>query len=150
MVKTVQHIAVFFKFMVTKVSDDSSARSESNGRTNYEVHRRTSAGWQFRTSLPQMDAAIKEAKRNLELPGTEAVRVVRDHYDPVTKLVRPNTVFRAVAAPPEPVKPTLRQKLRAFLPAAAAKPATRSRLVGRLTASLVGVALGTAVTLLHS
>ncbi len=99
---------------------------------------------------PQMDAAIKEAKRSLELPGTEAVRVVRDHYDPVTKSIRPNTVFRAVVPPPEPVKLTLRQRLRALLPAAAAKPAKRSRLVGRLAASLVGVALGTAVTLLHS
>jgi hypothetical protein len=97
-----------------------------------------------------MDEAIKEAKRSLELPGTEAVRVVRDHYDPVTNSIRPNTVFRAVAEVPKPVKPSFWAKLRSGRPAAGSKAAKRAHLVGRLAASLVGVALGTAVTLLHS
>ena len=99
-----------------------------------------------------MEEAIQEAKRSLELPGTEAVRVVRDHYDPATNSVRPNTVFRAVAEAPRDVKPSFWAKLRVARPAAAAgsKAARRAHLVGRLAASLVGVALGTAVTLLRS
>lgn len=94
-----------------------------------------------------MEEAIKEAKRSLDLPGTEAVRVVRDHYDPATESVRPNTVFRAVAPPPVPVKQSLWRKQR---PAVGSKPAGRAHLIGRLAASLVGIALGTAVTLLRS
>ncbi len=97
-----------------------------------------------------MDEAITEAKRSLELPGTEAVRVVRDQYDPVTKSVRPNTVFRAVAPLPVPVKRSQWRKLFPPAPAAGSKAAKRSHLIGRLAASLVGVALGTAVTLLRS
>ena len=126
---------------------DSTTRLESKGQTNYEVHRRTSSGWEFRTSRLEMDEAIAEAKRSLELPGTEAVRVVRDHYDPATKTVHPNTVFRAIASAPVPVKPSIWARLR---PAPGAKAAKRASLVGRLAASLIGVALGTAVTLLHS
>jgi hypothetical protein len=99
-----------------------------------------------------MEEAIKEAKRSLELPGTEAVRVVRDHYDPATKSVRPNTVFRALAEAPRAVKPSFWAKLRTARPAAApgSKEAKRAHMVGRLAASLVGIALGTAVTLLRS
>jgi hypothetical protein len=125
-----------------------STRLEPNGRTNYEIYRRTSAGWEFRTVRLEMEEAIKEAKRSLELPGTEAVRVVRDHYDPATNTVRPNTVFRAVAEAPKPVKQGFWAKLHAAAPGS--KAARRSHLVGRLAASLIGVALGTAVTLLRS
>ncbi len=136
--------------MVTKVSSFDTPRPEPNSRTNYEVHRRTSAGWEYRSARPRMEEAITEAKLILELPGTEAVRVVRDHYDPATKSVRPNTVFRAVAEAPKPVKPSFWARFRPAPPTAGSKEAKRAHLVGRLAASLVGVALGTAVTLLHS
>ena len=97
-----------------------------------------------------MDAAIRDAKLALELPGTEAVRVVRDHYDPTTNCVRPNTVFRAVAPAPEAVKPRFWSRLK--MQRAASRPAVpkRSTLAAGLALSLVAVCLGTAITLLRS
>jgi len=82
-----------------------------------------------------MEDAIGEAKRILGLAGTEAVRVVRDHYDPETQTVRPNTVFRAAAS----------------VTARAARPAVlRRNLAASLVFSLVVIGLGTALTWLRS
>jgi hypothetical protein len=115
------------------VYETTATRHERNSQTNYEVHCRTSAGWQFRTIRVEMDDAIAEAKRMLGLAGTEAVRVVRDHYDPATNTIRPNTVFRA-ATP---------------LVTAIARPALRWRgIAASLAASLI--IIGTALTWLHS
>ena len=113
----------------------TAARPERNGQAGYEVHRRTSAGWGFSANRTEMEDAIGEAKRLLGLAGTEAVRVVRDHFDPATQTVRPNTVFRAAA----PVA------------AAAVRPVVlRRSLAASLVLSLVVIGLGTALTWLRS
>jgi hypothetical protein len=140
--------------VVTEVSQVNASGQAIGGRTNFEVHRRTQAGWEFRTTRTEMEQAIREAKRALELPGTEAVRVVRDHYDPVTKTIRPNTVFRATApAPDAPRQPGLWAKLLRRTPkgsVAETKGGRKPTLAGSLTASLIGAGLGAVVILLHS
>lgn len=123
------------------------------GRQNYQVHRRTPSGWEVRATLGEMEAAIRVAKSALELPGTEAVRVVRDQYDPATDSVRPNTVFRAVAPAPAPVKQSLWLRLMSRVPTPQAPPTKASsgqRLVRRFAASLIGIVLGAAFTLMRS
>jgi hypothetical protein len=136
--------------VVAEVNQVNAPGQSFGGRTNYQVHRRTQSGWEVRATLPEMEAAIRAARSALDLPGTEAVRVVRDHYDPATESVRPSTVFRAVASAPVPVKPSLWLRLLSRLPTPATKATSGQRFVRRLAASLIGVVLGTAFTLMRS
>jgi hypothetical protein len=96
-----------------------------------------------------MEEAIRLAKGALELPGSEAVRVVRDHYDPTTNSIRPNTVFRATAPAPHAMKQSLWSKLSTRRPMPR-KALRRPSLAASLAVSLLVVGLGTAITLLRS
>jgi len=133
------------------VSQLDSGGQSLNGRTKYEIHRRTETGWELRGWRNEMDAAIREAKCMFDLPGTEAVRVVRDHYDPILNAIRPNTVFRAAAPAAAAPSVSFWSRLRARrAPPPAEKAAPGNGLAVRLAVSLVVVSLGTAITLLRS
>jgi hypothetical protein len=99
-----------------------------------------------------MVEAVGEANRLLRLSGTQAVRVVRDLYDPVTNSTSPNTVFRASASLNESAGGFLGRLWPARrVPASVASGAPRGR---QLTTSVAGllivVGLGTAITWLRS
>jgi hypothetical protein len=99
-----------------------------------------------------MVEAVGEANRLLRLSGTQAVRVVRDLYDPVTNSTSPNTVFRASAPPNESAGGFLGGLWPARrVAASAASFAPRWRqLTTRLAGLLIVVGLGTAISWLRS
>jgi hypothetical protein len=99
-----------------------------------------------------MVEAVGEANRLLRLSGTQAVRVVRDLYDPVTNLTSPNTVFRASSSGNESARGFLGPLWPAGrVPASVASRPPRWR---HLTTSLAGLlivfGLGTAISWLRS
>lgn len=71
--------------------------------------------------------AVREAKRLLALPGTLAVRVVRDLYDPASNVSKPNTVYRAAIPFPEDLAEAYRKRRRARLAALVEEAETRRR-----------------------
>ena len=95
--------------------------------TNFEIHRQTAEGWELRSVRGELVEAVREAKRILALPGTLAVRVVRDLYDPATNVSKPNTVYRAAIPYPEDLAEAYRKRRRARPAALAAEAETRRR-----------------------
>ena len=75
----------------------SAIQNQRSTPSSYEIHCRTGSGWEFWAIRGDMVDAISEAKSVLAQKGVQAVRVVRDVYDPTTNSCRPNTVFRAAA-----------------------------------------------------
>jgi hypothetical protein len=138
--------------VVIAVYQLSALRHERNSRTNYEIHVRTSAGWETRTTRSEMVDAVGEANRLLRQSGTQAVRVVRDLYDPVTNSTSPNTVFRASAPSAEGARGFLGGRWASGrIAAAVAGGAPRRRqLTTSLAGLLVVVGLGTAISWLRS
>ena len=133
--------------------EPSETGHDRSNRTNYEIHRRTIAGWEFWAIRGRVEEAIQEAKRVLGQSGTEAVRVVCDLYDPATKMSKPNTVFRAAVPAAEASVGRVwpwRRLLRPRVEPAAAPGARRRQLTTSLAAGLIVVGLGTAISWLRS
>jgi hypothetical protein len=95
--------------------------------TNFEIHRQTAEGWEMRSVRDDLVEAVREAKRLLALPGTLAVRVVRDLYDPASNVSKPNTVYRAAIPFPEDLAEAYRKRRRARLAALVEEAETRRR-----------------------
>jgi hypothetical protein len=130
----------------------SAIRHERTCRTSYEIHVRTGSGWGVRTHRAELEEAVREAKLILGQPGTEAVRVVRDLYDPATGSFKPNTMFRAAVTAnqvPVPRFPARWRSWRALLPAALKAKRWRP-LTASLAVSVAAIGLGTAITWLRS
>lgn len=88
--------------------------------TTFEIHRRTTSGWEITAVHEKPESAVQEAQRLFnEISGTLAVRVVRDLYDPATNTSKLNTVFRASTPVPDNTAEGYGERRRARRPAAA-------------------------------
>ncbi|MGB8842611.1 MAG: hypothetical protein WCC64_16240 [Aliidongia sp.] len=96
--------------------------------------------------------AVAAARRALAQPGAQAVRVVRDVYDPAAGTSKVTTVFRAAAAEPQSrINRFLSMSWRRQARAAAAAPVSRRQQVaGNLAVSFFAVGCGTIFNWLRS
>jgi hypothetical protein len=96
--------------------------------------------------------AVAAARRALAQPGAQAVRVVRDVYDPAVGTSKMTTVFRAAATEPQsrPSRFLPTSWLRKARAAAAVQVSRRQQMTGNLAVSLFAVGCGTIFNWLRS
>jgi hypothetical protein len=130
----------------------SVIRHERSCRTNYEIHVRTNSGWGVSASRGEMTDAIGAAQQALRQTGAQAVRVVRDVYDPAAGTSKMTTVFRAAATESDHRATGFRpmQWINRARALAAAPISRRRQVAGSLAVSLVGFGCGTVLNWLRS